>query len=81
MKAPLGCRQEVYEVMEYCWTHGHEERPIFSDITKYLEAVVENDADYIQVEDCFEQHVPLSCSPPWTQREDKTHVSGWLDSV
>ncbi|XP_078278105.1 tyrosine kinase receptor Cad96Ca isoform X3 [Rhinoraja longicauda] len=81
MKAPLGCRQEVYEVMEYCWMDRHEERPMFSDITKYLEVVVENDADYIQVEDCFEQHMPLSCSPPWTDQADKTHVRGWLDSV
>ncbi|XP_059829724.1 tyrosine kinase receptor Cad96Ca isoform X2 [Hypanus sabinus] len=84
MKAPRQCRHEVYEVMGYCWTDRHEERPPFSDISKYLEDLVENDADYIQVEECFEPSTQLNTDPPWSlphPHRTETPIMGWLDSV
>ncbi|XP_072099407.1 tyrosine kinase receptor Cad96Ca isoform X2 [Mobula birostris] len=84
MKAPQQCRQELYEVMGYCWTDRHEERPPFSDITKYLEDLVENDADYIQVEDCFEPSAQQNTSARWSlphPHHTETPVRGWFDSV
>uniref|UniRef100_UPI00398EF379 tyrosine kinase receptor Cad96Ca n=1 Tax=Pristiophorus japonicus TaxID=55135 RepID=UPI00398EF379 len=85
MKKPQQCRDEIWELMDFCWTERYEERPMFSDITKYLEDLVENDADYIQVEDCTEEHHPLSTSPPWTLPHpscvQNTYVTGWQDSV
>uniref|UniRef100_A0A4W3JBC7 Tyrosine kinase receptor Cad96Ca-like n=1 Tax=Callorhinchus milii TaxID=7868 RepID=A0A4W3JBC7_CALMI len=44
MKKPRQCRNEIYEVMQFCWSQAYEERPLFSDIIKYLEDLVENDA-------------------------------------
>ncbi|XP_072909119.1 tyrosine kinase receptor Cad96Ca isoform X2 [Hemitrygon akajei] len=84
MKAPQQCRHEVYEMMGYCWTDRHEERPPFSDITKYLEDLVENDADYIEVEECFEPSTQLNTDPPWSlphPNHTETPIMGWLDSV
>ncbi|XP_067824060.1 tyrosine kinase receptor Cad96Ca [Heptranchias perlo] len=85
MKKPRHSREEICEVMDYCWTEKHEERPTFSDISKYLEDLVENDADYIQVEECTEEHQQLSTSPPWALPHptsvQNTYVRGWLDSV
>ncbi|XP_060704225.1 tyrosine kinase receptor Cad96Ca [Hemiscyllium ocellatum] len=84
MKKPSQCRDEIYEVMDFCWIERHEERPTFSDITKYLEDLVENDADYIQVEDCIEER-ELVNSTPWTIPQSasvqNTYVRGWFDSV
>ncbi|XP_078404438.1 tyrosine kinase receptor Cad96Ca [Cetorhinus maximus] len=85
MKKPPHCRDEIYEVMDFCWSQRHEERPTLSDIMKYLEDLVENDADYIQVDDCIEQYQLLNTSPPWTLPQpayvQNTYVKGWLDSV
>ncbi|XP_069766553.1 tyrosine kinase receptor Cad96Ca [Narcine bancroftii] len=84
MAAPLMCRREMYEVMEFCWTSRSEERPVFSDIARYLEDVVENDADYVKIEDCFEPNVPLGCSPPWSQSipcQEETYMRDWMVRV
>ncbi|XP_048448241.1 tyrosine kinase receptor Cad96Ca-like [Rhincodon typus] len=64
MKKPSQCRDEIYELMDFCWTERHDERPTFNDIMKYLEDLVENDADYIQVEDCIEECQVVN-SIPW----------------
>ncbi|XP_072445319.1 tyrosine kinase receptor Cad96Ca isoform X2 [Chiloscyllium punctatum] len=84
MKKPSQCRDEIYEMMDFCWMERHEERPTFSDIMKYLEDLVENDADYIQVDDCIEEP-ELVNSTPWTIPQSasvqNTYVRGWFDSV
>ncbi|XP_030078044.1 fibroblast growth factor receptor homolog 1 isoform X2 [Microcaecilia unicolor] len=51
MRKPRGCRDEIYKLMEQCWTENARQRPSFSEIAKYLEDIVEEDADYIQVEE------------------------------
>nr|XP_033778887.1 fibroblast growth factor receptor homolog 1-like [Geotrypetes seraphini] len=51
MRKPGGCRDEIFKVMEQCWTENAGQRPSFSEISKYLEDIVEEDADYIQVEE------------------------------
>ncbi|XP_078061024.1 tyrosine kinase receptor Cad96Ca [Mustelus asterias] len=85
MQKPPYCRDEIYEVMEFCWVGRHEERPPFTDIMKYLEDLVENDADYTPVEDCIVERRELGSPPRWTLSPPvcvhNTYVSGWLDSV
>lgn len=47
---PDGCRPEILHVMKDCWLEPHTLRPSFSDIVRVLESVMENDADYVDVE-------------------------------
>ncbi|XP_029467363.1 tyrosine kinase receptor Cad96Ca-like isoform X2 [Rhinatrema bivittatum] len=51
MRKPPGCRDEIFKVMEQCWTENICQRPSFSEIAKYLEEIVEEDADYVQLEE------------------------------
>ncbi|XP_028276287.1 tyrosine kinase receptor Cad96Ca isoform X2 [Parambassis ranga] len=47
---PEGCRPEILHVMRKCWQEPYTLRPTFTDIVCMLENVIENDADYVDVE-------------------------------
>ncbi|KAG7218371.1 hypothetical protein INR49_020435 [Caranx melampygus] len=47
---PDGCRPEILHIMRDCWVEPYTLRPSFSDIVHLLEDVMENDADYVDVE-------------------------------
>ncbi|KAJ0064000.1 hypothetical protein NL108_015729 [Boleophthalmus pectinirostris] len=47
---PEGCRPEILHVMRDCWLEPYTLRPSFSDIVRMLENIMENDADYVDVE-------------------------------
>ncbi|XP_030601253.1 tyrosine kinase receptor Cad96Ca [Archocentrus centrarchus] len=47
---PEGCRPEMLHIMRDCWQEPHTLRPSFTDIVCMLENIMENDADYVDVE-------------------------------
>ncbi|XP_072313212.1 fibroblast growth factor receptor homolog 1 [Eucyclogobius newberryi] len=47
---PEGCRPEILHVMRDCWLEPYALRPSFTDIVRMLENIMENDADYVDVE-------------------------------
>uniref|UniRef100_A0A3Q1EIP6 Tyrosine kinase receptor Cad96Ca-like n=1 Tax=Acanthochromis polyacanthus TaxID=80966 RepID=A0A3Q1EIP6_9TELE len=47
---PEGCRPEILHIMRDCWQEPYTMRPSFTDIVCMLENVMENDADYVDVE-------------------------------
>ncbi|XP_008300903.1 tyrosine kinase receptor Cad96Ca [Stegastes partitus] len=47
---PDGCRPELLHIMRDCWQEPYTLRPSFNDIVYMLENVMENDADYVDVE-------------------------------
>uniref|UniRef100_A0A8C6T1T7 Protein kinase domain-containing protein n=1 Tax=Neogobius melanostomus TaxID=47308 RepID=A0A8C6T1T7_9GOBI len=47
---PDGCRPEILHVMRDCWLEPHTLRPCFTDIVHMLENIMEDDADYVDVE-------------------------------
>ncbi|KAM4589854.1 tyrosine kinase receptor Cad96Ca [Fundulus diaphanus] len=47
---PEGCRPEMLHIMRDCWQEPYTQRPSFKDIVCMLENIVENDADYVDVE-------------------------------
>uniref|UniRef100_A0A3Q2ZKL0 Tyrosine kinase receptor Cad96Ca-like n=2 Tax=Kryptolebias marmoratus TaxID=37003 RepID=A0A3Q2ZKL0_KRYMA len=47
---PDGCRLEMLHVMRKCWQEPHTLRPSFTNIVTMLENIMENDADYVDVE-------------------------------
>ncbi|XP_070987594.1 fibroblast growth factor receptor homolog 1 [Oncorhynchus clarkii lewisi] len=49
-KDPEGCRPEILQLMRNCWMEPYTSRPSFSDIVRILEDIMENDSDYVDVE-------------------------------
>ncbi|XP_014019092.1 fibroblast growth factor receptor homolog 1 [Salmo salar] len=49
-KDPEGCRPEILQIMRDCWMEPYTSRPSFSDIVRILEDIMENDSDYVDVE-------------------------------
>ncbi|KAM6945976.1 fibroblast growth factor receptor homolog 1 [Aplochiton taeniatus] len=47
---PDGCRPEILQLLRDCWLEPYSSRPSFTDIVKILEDIMENDADYVDVE-------------------------------
>lgn len=47
---PVGCRPEMLHIMRDCWQEPYTLRPAFKDIVCMLENIMENDADYVDVE-------------------------------
>ncbi|XP_029922144.1 tyrosine kinase receptor Cad96Ca isoform X2 [Myripristis murdjan] len=47
---PDGCRPEILHIMRDCWQEPHTLRPSFTDIVQSLENIMEDDADYVNVE-------------------------------
>lgn len=47
---PEGCRPEILHIMKDCWLEPYTLRPSFSNIVSMLENIIENDADYVDVE-------------------------------
>ncbi|XP_036006215.1 tyrosine kinase receptor Cad96Ca [Fundulus heteroclitus] len=47
---PEGCRPEMLHIMRDCWQEPYTQRPSFKDLVCMLENIVENDADYVDVE-------------------------------
>uniref|UniRef100_UPI0037E70AD9 LOW QUALITY PROTEIN: tyrosine kinase receptor Cad96Ca-like n=1 Tax=Semicossyphus pulcher TaxID=241346 RepID=UPI0037E70AD9 len=47
---PDGCRPEILHIMRECWLEPYTLRPSFTDIVCMLENIMENDADYVDVE-------------------------------
>ncbi|XP_073347470.1 tyrosine kinase receptor Cad96Ca [Pagrus major] len=47
---PEGCRPEILHIMRDCWLEPYTLRPSFTDIVGMLENIIENDADYVDVE-------------------------------
>ncbi|XP_037630397.1 tyrosine kinase receptor Cad96Ca isoform X1 [Sebastes umbrosus] len=47
---PEGCRPEILHIMRDCWLEPYTLRPSFTDIVRMLENIMENDADYVDVE-------------------------------
>ncbi|KAM4566170.1 fibroblast growth factor receptor homolog 1 isoform 2-T2 [Odontesthes bonariensis] len=47
---PEGCRPEMLHIMRDCWQEPHTLRPSFTDIVCMLENIIENDADYVDVD-------------------------------
>ncbi|XP_041655377.1 tyrosine kinase receptor Cad96Ca [Cheilinus undulatus] len=47
---PEGCRPEMLHIMRDCWLEPYTMRPSFPDIVSMLENIIENDADYVDVE-------------------------------
>ncbi|XP_034556237.1 tyrosine kinase receptor Cad96Ca isoform X2 [Notolabrus celidotus] len=47
---PEGCRPEMLHIMRDCWLEPYTLRPSFSNIVCMLENIIENDADYVDVE-------------------------------
>ncbi|XP_019366529.1 PREDICTED: tyrosine kinase receptor Cad96Ca-like [Gavialis gangeticus] len=58
MSRPPGCRQQISRLMEQCWADDPRERPPFSAIAQELEDIVEEDADYLQLEDSRQPQGP-----------------------
>ncbi|XP_052324647.1 fibroblast growth factor receptor homolog 1 [Oncorhynchus keta] len=49
-KDPEGCRPEILQLMRNCWMEPYTSRPSFSDIVRIVEDIMENDSDYVDVE-------------------------------
>ncbi|XP_047449867.1 tyrosine kinase receptor Cad96Ca isoform X2 [Mugil cephalus] len=47
---PEGCRPEMLHIMRECWQEPYTLRPSFSDIVCMLENIMEDDADYVDVD-------------------------------
>ncbi|KAI1903649.1 hypothetical protein AGOR_G00029370 [Albula goreensis] len=47
---PEGCRPEIIQMMKDCWLEPYTLRPSFKDIVRILETILENDADYVDVD-------------------------------
>ncbi|KAM9734324.1 tyrosine kinase receptor Cad96Ca isoform 1-T2 [Menidia menidia] len=47
---PESCRPEILHIMRDCWQEPHSLRPAFTDIVGMLENIIENDADYVDVD-------------------------------
>ncbi|KAJ8348645.1 hypothetical protein SKAU_G00272340 [Synaphobranchus kaupii] len=47
---PENCRPEILQMMRDCWLEHYTLRPSFVDIIRILETVLENDADYVDVD-------------------------------
>ncbi|MEQ2197187.1 hypothetical protein XENOCAPTIV_025039 [Xenoophorus captivus] len=47
---PEGCRPEMLHIMRDCWQEPYTLRPSFKDIVCMLENIMEDDADYVDVE-------------------------------
>ncbi|XP_040030423.1 tyrosine kinase receptor Cad96Ca [Gasterosteus aculeatus] len=47
---PEGCRPEILHIMRDCWLDMYTLRPSFTDVVRMLEDIIENDADYVDVE-------------------------------
>ncbi|XP_038160550.1 tyrosine kinase receptor Cad96Ca [Cyprinodon tularosa] len=47
---PEGCRAEMLHIMRDCWQEPHTLRPSFKEIVSMLENIMENDADYVDVD-------------------------------
>ncbi|XP_041797001.1 tyrosine kinase receptor Cad96Ca [Chelmon rostratus] len=47
---PEGCRPEILHIMRDCWLEPYSLRPSFTDIVCMLENIIEDDADYVDVE-------------------------------
>ncbi|XP_074536311.1 tyrosine kinase receptor Cad96Ca [Halichoeres trimaculatus] len=47
---PEGCRPEILHIMRDCWLEPYTLRPSFTNIVTMLENIIENDADYVDVE-------------------------------
>ncbi|XP_066551640.1 tyrosine kinase receptor Cad96Ca isoform X2 [Amia ocellicauda] len=50
MTIPENCRPEIAQMIKDCWLEPYTQRPSFSDIVRILENIVENDADYVDVD-------------------------------
>ncbi|KAM9540012.1 fibroblast growth factor receptor homolog 1-like isoform 1-T1 [Salvelinus alpinus] len=46
---PETCRPEILQMMRDCWLEPYTQRPSFNDIVSVLENILEDDADYIKV--------------------------------
>ncbi|KAM7413734.1 hypothetical protein PAMA_020894 [Pampus argenteus] len=47
---PEGCRPEILHIMRDCWLEPYTLRPSFTDVVNMLEEIMDNDADYVDVE-------------------------------
>ncbi|KAM7399842.1 hypothetical protein PAMP_019083 [Pampus punctatissimus] len=47
---PEGCRPEILHIMRDCWLEPYTLRPSFTDVVNMLEEIIDNDADYVDVE-------------------------------
>ncbi|TMS07495.1 Tyrosine kinase receptor Cad96Ca [Larimichthys crocea] len=47
---PDGCRPEMLHIIQDCWREPYALRPSFTDVVHMLETIIENDADYVDVE-------------------------------
>ncbi|XP_041948038.1 fibroblast growth factor receptor homolog 1-like isoform X2 [Alosa sapidissima] len=47
---PAGCRVEILQMMKDCWVEPYTYRPSFKDIVGVLENILENDGDYVDVD-------------------------------
>ncbi|XP_018603961.1 fibroblast growth factor receptor 1 [Scleropages formosus] len=47
---PEGCRPEILQIMKDCWLEPYTSRPSFADIVRILDNILENDADYVDVD-------------------------------
>ncbi|XP_025070358.1 tyrosine-protein kinase receptor Tie-1-like, partial [Alligator sinensis] len=80
MSRPLGCREQIARLMEQCWADDPRERPCFSAIVQELEDIVEEDADYLQLEDSGHPQgpsvLPASLSTAWGLVGDRDARAG-----
>ncbi|KAG7478847.1 tyrosine kinase receptor Cad96Ca-like [Solea senegalensis] len=47
---PEGCRPEILHIIQDSWLEPYTLRPSFTDIVRMFENIIENDADYVDVE-------------------------------
>ncbi|XP_030648057.1 fibroblast growth factor receptor 2-like [Chanos chanos] len=47
---PDGCRPEIWQMMTDCWQEPYSMRPSFKDIVRVFENILENDMDYVDVD-------------------------------
>ncbi|XP_041372763.1 fibroblast growth factor receptor 3-like [Gigantopelta aegis] len=51
LEKPAFCSDQIYKIMTDCWSSAPDQRPTFSQLVKTVEELLEQEAEYIQLED------------------------------
>ncbi|CAH3173617.1 unnamed protein product [Porites lobata] len=70
MERPDMCSDEVYELMTHCWKEEPCSRPSFFQIIEKLEAIMQRDAPYLDVNKHNEAHPYYNVPPEASDDED-----------
>ncbi|XP_062873173.1 tyrosine kinase receptor Cad96Ca [Trichomycterus rosablanca] len=58
---PDSCRPDILQIMKDCWLEPYTARPSFNDLVRILESILENDADYVDVETQMDMRTGMKC--------------------